>query len=361
MSLPYFLSPKRFIIQWHITERCNWQCKHCYRDDSIVKELNSRPLTYILRQCLESFKALGVKGSAAEINIGGGEPFLRKDFFKFLALLNKNKNLFTVNIMTNGSFITNGIVKDLKKLKILNRIQVSLEGLSDSNDEIRGRGSFEKIVNAIKLLSKHNISTRVSLTLTRKNLPEIERLAVYLKGIGVNAFGIRRYVPIGRGKQLEKDMLSPLELKEFYYKREELKKKLDEHKKFIFSYGCEDGIFCRYYAHPYYYCGVIKGHLLNILANGDILACRRFPIVVGNVLKKDLLTTHFMSEKLSKYRDFENTHPLCKRCPHFRYCLGGAKCITSAYFGTPFAPDPQCWILFKELPDRQMFKDGPTD
>jgi radical SAM protein with 4Fe4S-binding SPASM domain len=357
MSLPYFLSPKTFTIQWHLTEKCNWRCKHCYRDGCTVKELNFKAITGILRQCLELFSALNVRNLRSGINIGGGEPFLRKDLFKFLSVLDRHKDLLRVTIMTNGSLITNEIVKKLEKIKVVRIIQVSLEGLSDSNDDIRGNGSFEKIVNAIKLLKKHNIITRVSLTVTKKNLPEIEKLAIYLKRIGVNSFGMRRYVPMGRGKQLVKHMLSPLELKEFYYKREELKKKLDEYRKFIISYGCEDGIFCRYYGLNYYHCRITEGDHLNIFANGNILACRRFPVVVGSVLKKDLLNVHFTSNKLFKYRNLENAHILCKKCPHFKYCLGGAMCVTSAYFGTPFAPDPQCWRLFKELPDQHMFKD----
>jgi len=359
MSVPYFLSPRTFIIQWHPTERCNWHCKHCYRESRFVKELDFKSLKDILRQCLQLLNAINITGPRVHMNICGGEPFLRKDLFKLLTLIDKHKDLFRVQILTNGSLITDEISKDLKKIRTLSPIQVSLEGLQDTNDEVRGKGSFEKVVKAINLLKKNNIPTRVSLTLTRKNLPEIEKLAIYLKGIGVTSFGIRRYVPIGAGKQLEKDMLSPLEIKEFYCKREELKKKLDEHKKFIISYGCEDGIFLNQSGRYYCQCGVVKGNHLTIFANGDILACRRFPEVVGNALKKDMLNIHFTSDNLSKYRNLENAHPLCKKCPNFKFCLGGAKCISSAYFGNPFAPDPQCWRLFKELPGQQMFKAKP--
>ncbi|KPK98820.1 MAG: hypothetical protein AMJ95_02445 [Omnitrophica WOR_2 bacterium SM23_72] len=360
MSLPYFLSPSRFIIQWHITERCNWHCRHCYRQEGLsIPEFDIKVLRNILGQCLALFHALRVRGHRARIDIGGGEPFLKKDLFKFLTFLDKYKDLFRVAIMTNGSFITEKTAEAIKKIRTLGSIQISLEGLCDTNDEIRGKGSFEKAIKAIRLLKKHKIHIRVSLTLTRKNLPEVKTLAFFLKEVGVNSFAIRRYVPIGRGKELEKDMLSPLELREAYYKREELKKKLDEYKKFTIVYGCEDGIFCCQDGRPFNPCAVIKGDHLNIFANGDILACRRFPIVVGNIQKKDLLNTHFSSQELYKYRDPQNLHPLCKKCSYFNLCLGGAKCVTSAYFGTPFAPDPQCWRLFKELPDQQMFSKEP--
>jgi len=292
--------------------------------------------------------------------IGGGEPFLRRDLFQFLAILDSFKDLFTLSIMTNGSFITEETAKRLKKIKVLRRIQLSLEGFKDSNDDIRGEGSFEKIVNTIKLLKKYNIPTRVSLTLTRKNLSEIERLAAYLKESGASFFGMRRFVPIGRGEQLKQEMLSPLELREYYRKRTELKKKLDEPNKFMITYGCEDGILCGNSKKHSFHCGIVRGHHLNIISNGDILACRRLPFRVGNALKEDLLNIHFTSDKLYEYRNLDNAHPLCKKCSHFKHCLGGAKCITSAYFGTPFAPDPQCWRLFKELPDPLMFNSKNT-
>jgi len=354
MSLPYYLSPEIFIIQWQMTEKCNWYCKHCYREDNTLKELDFGTLNYILKQCLELFNALNLKGHYPQINIGGGEPFLRNDLLKFLSLLDRYKDSLSVLMVTNGSLITEELAKELKKIKVLRRIQVSLEGFEDSNDYIRGKGSFEKIIKAAKLLIKQNIETRISLTLIKKNLPDIEKLAIYLRDIGVNSFGIRRYVPLGRGKQLRKHMLSPLELKEFYYRKEELKKRLDEPNKFIITDGCDDGLFSRRNGKQ---CGVIKGHILNIFTNGHISSCRRIPVTVGSVLKKDLLNTHFTSDKLSEYRNLENAHPLCKKCSDFKFCLGGAKCVTFAYFGTPFAPDPQCWRLFKELPDQRMF-DG---
>ena len=344
-----------FIIQWHLTERCNWHCKHCYREEKVYKELTFKELKYTFNQCLELFKALHVRRGGARINIGGGEPFLRKDLYKLLELFGKFSNYIEFQIMTNGSFITNEVAKKLKKLKIKG-IQVSLEGLKQTNDKIRGKGSFEKTIKAIKILKKNSIITRVSLTLTKLNLEEIEDLAALLKSIGVNTFGIRRFVPIGRGEQLKEFMLSPLELKDYYFKRDEMKRKLDELGKFLITYGCEDGIFStqnNFFPHN---CGVVRGNHLNIFVNGDILACRRFPVVVGNVLKTSLLDIYFSSEMLWGFRNLKNGHPLCKNCPYFKYCLGGAKCIAYAYFKNAFTPDPQCWRLFKNLPRHDKYR-----
>ncbi len=348
--------PKEFIIQWHLTERCNWSCKHCYRNAREFKELSFKQLQDTFIQVLELFSALHIPMSRAYINIGGGEPLLRKDLFKFLEFLNKSRDYMTIRIMTNGSLITNSIAKDLKKVGV-KAVQVSLEGLQETNDKIRGKGSFDKTIRAIGLLKKNSLITRASLTLTKANVAEIENLAIYLKSIGVGTFGIRRYVPLGSGEQLKETMLSPLEMQEFYLKKEKMKKRLDEAGKFMITHGCEDAIYCagansdfRYYS-----CGLTKGCHLNIFTNGDILTCRRLPIVVGNVLQNSLLDVYFSSEQLWNFRNLDNMHPLCKKCFYFKYCLGGARCISYAYFKSPFAPDPQCWRLFKKLPEVSRF------
>lgn len=357
-----FVRPQCFVIQWELTERCNWRCKHCYGDKERVEELPFKALKKTFAQCLELFEALKIMPGFARINIGGGEPFLRKDFFEFLSLLAKYRGLVRSCIMTNGSFITDGIARDLKKMGIF-RVQVSLEGLKETNDAMRNKGSFDNTIKTIKLLRKYDIPTRVSMTLTKINLGEVDTLASYLKEIGVDIFGIRRHSLIGRGEQLLNSVLSPLEQKNFYFKRIEMKNRLDEEGKFFIPNGCEDGIsFLEEQSLGKMNCGgnceVIRGRHLSIFTNGDILACRRFPVIVGNVLRETLLNVYFSSDKLWEFRNLNNAHPLCKKCPVFNSCLGGAKCVSRAYFKKDFDPDPQCWRLFKELPSQSLFGKG---
>lgn len=355
MNFRRFVQPYGFVIQWHLTENCNWHCRHCYQEKNEFQDLSFKELKIIFNQCLELFRALHIPDGMAHITVGGGEPFLRKDFFEFLGLLKKYSNSISLQIMTNGSLITKSVAKDLVGRGV-KKVQLSLEGLEETNDRIRGKGSFGKVINAIKILKKHKIGIRLSLTLTRLNLAEMEEAAIYLKSIGVNSFGIRRYVPMGRGAQLKEYALSPLELRDYYFARDGLKKRLDEPGKFVITYGCEDAIFASQTNFYYYNCGVVKGCYLAISANGDILACRRFPVILGNVFKNSLLNVYFSSAQLWNLRNLDNAHRFCKKCLYFKYCLGGAKCAAFAYFKNPFTPDPQCWKLFKELP--QLNKRG---
>jgi radical SAM protein with 4Fe4S-binding SPASM domain len=315
-----------------------------------------KELKQTFNQCLQLFKSLAIPKGEARINIGGGEPFLNRDLFRLLGIMKRYSKDIKIQLMSNGYFINDAVAKNLVKMNI-SSVQVSLEGLRDTNDSIRGKGSFDKIVNAVSILRKNNIITRVSLTLTRKNINEVEQLAVYLKSLGVKTFGIRRYVKAGQGKELKDFMLDPPELKNHYEKRMSLKKALEKDRRFFITYGCEDAMFCAQASPSHQYaCGIVTGHHLNIFTNGDILSCRRCPIVLGNVLRDSLLDVYFSSDKLWNLRNLNNSHLFCRKCSYFKYCLGGAKCISYSYFGNPFAPDPQCFRIFENLPKVNEFK-----
>ena len=84
------LRPLFLVLQWHVTERCNRRCTHCYQDAPSAEELKFNDLLKILEQftdLLDQFNAETklppVKG---QINITGGEPFIREDFLNLLEI-----------------------------------------------------------------------------------------------------------------------------------------------------------------------------------------------------------------------------------------------------------------------------------
>jgi len=350
MSIKY--KPKSFHLQWHITERCNLSCKHCYFDKKFLKnELSLSQLFTVFDDYLKLLKRWNFPCETSRISITGGEPLIRDDFFKFLRKCYKNKEKLRYGILTNGILLNDENVSKLKKLQI-NYAQVSLEGMERDNDEIRGKGTFKKIVKAIKLLVKNKISTSISVTVTKQNLKDIPLLIKLAGELGVRGLGLRRFVPIGRGKQIKELMLSPQETKELYlYILKTNQKLVDKRSKLRLNIGCEDGILAQegYNANT---C-VAGCSSLTILPNGDVYPCRRLPIYVGNVLKQSLEEIFYKSSELIKLRNPENVNIRCKECPYFNECKGGAKCVSYAYWkdsyieDPQFLPDPQCWKLFK--------------
>ena len=81
-----------------------------------------------------------------------------------------------------------------------------------------------------------------------------------------------------------------------------------------FAYGCTAG-----------------DTLLTVMENGDLVPCRRMPIVVGNLLKNNMYDLYKNNKILKELR--KNTIPDdCKLCEHSEMCHGGLKCLTYALY-----------------------------
>lgn len=187
-----------FYFQWHVTERCNWKCKHCYQSGTPAPEL---PLQDLLRIAAMMEDASSKWGKVSSLSLTGGEPFLRAAELDALAsFFDQSDHFAYYDILTNGSLITDAEAESLARRSKLRRVQVSLEGASaTSNDDIRGKGAFEKTLNAIRILRSKDIEISVMMTLTKKNKDEIEQLARLLGEEGVTALSLERFVPEGSG------------------------------------------------------------------------------------------------------------------------------------------------------------------
>lgn len=346
--------PQSLTFQWHVTERCNRHCKHCYQNENVSTDLGLEKLFDIFDQFLSLIKKWQIPPKRVFFSITGGEPLLRKDIFQFLDRVGKYSYLYQWGILTNGSLLCEDNLKRLKELDV-SYVQVSLEGTEKNNDEIRGKGSFQETVEALKILTKIGIFSRVSLTLTKKNAGDITSLVKLLDGLGVECLGIRRLIPWGRGKEMEKYLLSPQELREIYLKMKEINRKLlSNNRKLSLVSGCESGMFNKeLLSDPLRNmqpnsCGVPAGRSMAVMANGDIFPCRRFPVLIGNVLQNNLEDIYY-SEKMRDFLSSDKLHIFCRSCAGFSRCFGGAKCVTYAYTGKDNIPDVQCWRAYKKL------------
>jgi radical SAM protein with 4Fe4S-binding SPASM domain len=351
--------PKSLTLQWHITERCNWRCKHCYQENYETPEMNLEQMEKFLAQFIALVKKWNLPKNRVIMYLTGGEPFIRNDFLSFLKIVNKYSDSFRWTVLSNGSLLTEGIAESLKKLGITN-FQLSLEGLEKTNDEIRGYGSFQKILRAIKILDQAKIPIRVSLTLCKQNYKEIRELALQLAPLGVARLAVRRIASFGsRGNQLNKLVLEPLELRNVYQEIEKTNIELKEKKYALkVSGGCENAVFNDEISSPdlmsYEKCGVIEGNIITLLPDGDVLICRRFPMKIGNVLTEHLEEIYY-SPLYESFRGENEDVPLeCYPCPNQKSCSGGAKCVTYALTGKT-TPDVQCWKLFESLKESTVY------
>lgn len=316
---------KKFVLQWHLSENCNLKCLHCYQENHKPIQLSYEQLEKIYKHYKNLLKKLKMKG---HINITGGEPLCNPYLFKILDLIKKDEELISFSILTNGTLITKNIAKKIKSYNPY-YVQVSLEGGQKTNDYIRGKDTYKKIAKGIKNLKKYNIFTSISFTATTLNYKEFPKVVSYAKKYKVDNVWSDRYIPLGdsEDKNLSlnvsqtQEYLSIMAKERLKLKRKQYNKTtismyraLQFQKTNDFAYGCTAG-----------------DTLLTVMENGDLVPCRRMPIVVGNLLKDDMYKLYKTNSILKELR--KNTIPDdCNDCEHAQMCHGGLKCLTYAIY-----------------------------
>lgn len=283
-------------IQWHITEVCPNRCKHCYIGDVTNEERRCNELRLKeMIMILDNFQKFENKYDA-EIKhfvITGGDPFEHPDFKEFLEELNnRNKNITILGIPER---ISEENIRLLEKYHI-SQYQMSLDGMSETHDMIRGKGSFEKTIKALKLMNQTSkIYPAIMYTLHQQNCDEMIEVIDYLEQEGIEAsFSFDFMVLEGLAKKnfqmLNKYQVDEI-LEKYRKKKAESRKKhsklvLREKVKLFETFDIQDANekFEKYTYISGCYCG-LNG--CSVLPNGDCLPCRRLPIKIGNLLQQD--------------------------------------------------------------------------
>lgn len=179
-------------VHLEVVAACNLTCTHCFAGTLPRKE---RPLT--LHELDELFACLASMG-AFRLGLTGGEPLLRKDIFDVIDLA-VGHGLHPC-ITTNALLINERIACEFAKRDLV-WLNVSLEGATaDTNDRVRGKDTFEKVLERLSVLSAHARFT-LAFTIMRTNLAEIEQCAELASRVGAAAAVFRPLYPVGTARQ----------------------------------------------------------------------------------------------------------------------------------------------------------------
>ena len=132
-----------------------------------------------------------------QVTFTGGNPLLHADFMALYRAAAERG--FLTGILGNPT--------SQRKLEALLAIrkpafyQVSLEGLREYNDYIRGEGHYERVMQFLPLLKEFGIFSMVMLTLTRDNSKQLLELAELLSD-KVDQFNFNRLAMVGEGAAL---------------------------------------------------------------------------------------------------------------------------------------------------------------
>ncbi|MEW5820352.1 MAG: radical SAM protein [Cyanobacteriota bacterium] len=332
---PKFNEP--FFLQWHITDKCNLKCKHCYRDD-IKKDLEYNDMLDVLAQFKLLLKYINKKG---RIQFAGGEPLLSDYLFDIVNEANKCD--IPSRILSNGILITEEISERILKSQI-KYVQISIDGIESTHDQIRGAGSFKKSIQAAETLRSKGIEVTFNVTVSKLNISELEQIAEIASQYA-NRLGYHRLVPYGAGKSLEDQLIPPDLVREYFdLINNKIKPGYDD-----LEVVLRDPLWKPYFA-PEAQCPFIGGcsvayNGICVESNGDVYPCRRMPVVIGNLTKESLIDI-WESKIMRELRNRDKLKGNCKKC-NLKWLCGGCRAIAYAVTNDYLQEDIQCFKYVK--------------
>ncbi len=178
-------------LTWELTYACNLQCVHCLSSSG---RRDPRELT--TEECEAVIDELQ-RMQVFYINIGGGEPTIRKDFWHLVRYAVDHG--VGVKFSTNGSGIDAEVAEQLAESDYVD-VQISIDGAdADTNDHVRGEGSFATAVQAMEHLQAAGFEGfKISVVMTRHNIPQVDEFKAMADHYGAQ-LRLTRFRPSGRG------------------------------------------------------------------------------------------------------------------------------------------------------------------
>ncbi|MBS1876742.1 MAG: radical SAM protein [Acidobacteria bacterium] len=328
---------RTMLLQWHVTERCNLRCAHCYQSPDRVPELPFDDLLKVLNQFIELLDRFNPP-ARGHVTLTGGEPFLRPDFLRLLETVAALKPRICFAVLTNGSLVDEEMAWRLAKLGP-GFVQVSLDGVQSTHDAVRGEGNFERTVEAARNLSRARIPTYISFTAHRGNYREFPEVVRIGRKAGATRVWADRLVPIG-ACQLE--TLTKDETRAFVHIMRESRE--EAHRGWFSNTQVPMHRALQFLDGGWPYHCTAGDTLITVEPNGDVCPCRRMPSLVGNVFERPLAEIYFESPLLTALRDRGRICEGCESCEHEPKCRGGLRCLSAAVTGNPLTADPGCWL-----------------
>ncbi len=178
--------------------------------------------------------------------LSGGEPLLHPQFWRVNDLL-RNYDFRSV-LLSNGTLITKEVAKRLQ----VHEVQVSLDGMKEGHESLRGRGTFQKALMAIDYLHEAGIQVSVATMIHKDNLKEFDSLVPLLESKEIKEWNVD--VPCAEGRLKENEDLCPSPSEAGP----------------LLNYGFGGGMHA---SQESYCCGV---HLCAIMPDGQVAKCGLF-------------------------------------------------------------------------------------
>lgn len=318
-------------LTWELTYACNLSCNHCLSSSG-----RRDPSELTTKQCEDIIDELQ-RMQVFYVNIGGGEPTIRPDFWHLLEYAIAHQ--VGIKFSTNGSRITPEKARFLAATDYVD-VQVSIDGATaDINDPLRGEGTYDTALQALTNLAEAGFKdAKISVVVTRDNVHQLDEFKALADKFGAT-LRLTRLRPSGRGADIW-DELHPTA----------------QQQRDLYNWLVKNGegvLTGDSFFHLAAYGEALPG--LNLCGAGrvvclidpigDVYAC---PFAIhdrfkaGNVLDGAGFQEVWQESELFLELRSPQTGGACSSCSAYDACRGG--CMAAKFFtGLPLdGPDPEC-------------------
>ncbi len=316
-------------LTWEITYGCNLRCVHCL--SSSGKRRDEELTTSEAKRLIDEWAAMKV----FYINVGGGEPMSRPDFFTLMDYtLDRG---IGVKFSTNGTLIDEAAARWIGARDYLD-VQISVDGATaETNDPVRGAGSYARARRAMDRLAEHDVGFKINATVTSQNFQEIDDL--YALASRYNAeLRLTRLRPTGRGQKVWEDLRpTPAQNRQLYDWLLAHRDVLTGDSFFHLSAHGEavEGLNM---------CGA--GRIVCCVDPvGEVYACPFTPapeFSAGNVRQPGGFTSLWRTAPLFRHLRQWQVGGSCQKCNAYSLCHGGCMAVKHFTDRPLDAPDPDC-------------------
>jgi radical SAM protein with 4Fe4S-binding SPASM domain len=332
---------------WELTRACNLRCGHCGTSAGRRRpdELTTAEAVDVARQLVRLGNRL--------TTLSGGEPTLREDWPQIArALIDGGAR---VNMVTNGQTDGCELAVRAKDAGLAN-VGVSIDGLRDTHDALRGPGAFDRAVDTIRHLVHAGFWVDLMFTVNRVNLPELVEVWGLAGRLGIQRVRVQLGKPMGNQTHRDdltlqpKDLLTLLPLLGRLAVQDGPGVRIGDS---VGYYSPDERVLRGRYCEQGHWTGCYAGvRAIGIQADGSVKWCLSLQprtgeadrFIEGNVRAQSLESIWFKPGAFAYNRAFDETQlkGACARCTHASLCRGGATCVAYTFSGE-LGCDPMCY------------------
>jgi MoaA/NifB/PqqE/SkfB family radical SAM enzyme/SAM-dependent methyltransferase len=177
---------------FHLTDRCTLACRHCLFGASPAQAATLTPEA--LAQGIGEARDLG----CTLFYFTGGEPFVYQGFVPMVAEVLAEPEVHVV-VLSNGLLIREHLGALISLPRERFHLQLSMDGLAEQHDALRGKGTFAGLLENLELLKEAGFPVTLSVAVNRSNVGELAELVAFAADRGIDNIHLLWHFVRGKG------------------------------------------------------------------------------------------------------------------------------------------------------------------